>query len=84
MIFSTLFKAALRESNLADDVRLVRVADIGIYNHGMVLKILPENMTYANVEPSDIKRIIGVTLKHGNPVKDLLYKPRVPPDAPGA
>ena len=57
-------------------MRLVRVADIGIYNHGMVLKILPDNITYANVEPSDIRRIIGVTLKHGNPIKDLLYKPR--------
>ena len=33
-------------------------------------------MTYANVEPNDKKRIIGVTLKHGNPVKDLLYKPK--------
>ena len=74
--FFGVFKAALRESNLADNVRLVRVADMGIYNQGVVMTILPENMTYANVEPSDIKRIIGVTLKHGNPVKDLLYKPK--------
>ena len=74
--FFGVFKAALRESNLDDNVRLVRVADMGIYNQGVVMTILPENMTYANVEPSDIKRIIGVTLKHGNPVKDLLYKPR--------
>ena len=74
--FFGVFKAALRESNLADNVRLVRVADMGIYNQGVVMTILPENMTYANVETSDIKRIIGVTLKHGNPVKDLLYKPR--------
>lgn len=74
--FFGVFKAALRESNLADNVRLVRVADMGIYNQGVVMTILPENMTYANVEQSDIKRIIGVTLKHGNPVKDLIYKPR--------
>jgi len=56
-------------------VRLVRVADMGVYNQGVVMTILPENITYANVEPHDIKRIIGVTLKHGNPVKDLLYEP---------
>jgi len=74
--FFGVFKAALRESNLADDVRLVRVADMGVYNQGVVMTILPDNITYANVEVHDIKRIIGVTLKHGNPVKDLLYQPR--------
>jgi NADH:ubiquinone oxidoreductase subunit F (NADH-binding) len=74
--FFGVFKAALRESNLADIVRLVRVADMGIYNQGVVMTILPENITYANVRHNDIKRIIGVTLKHGNPVKDLLYQPR--------
>jgi len=74
--FFGVFKAALRESNLADNVRLVRVADMGVYNQGVVMTILPENITYANVEVHDIKRIIGVTLKHGNPVKDLLYQPK--------
>jgi len=74
--FFGVFKAALRESNLADNVRLVRVAEMGVYNQGVVMTILPENITYANVEVHDIKRIIGVTLKHGNPVKDLLYQPK--------
>jgi len=74
--FFGIFKAALRESNLADNVRLVRVADMGIYNQGVVMTILPEDVTYANVGSNDIKRIIGVTLKHGNPVKDLLYQPK--------
>ncbi len=74
--FFDTFSNALRESRLSDEVRLVRAADIGVYGQGIVLKILPENITYANVQFQDIKRIIGVTLKHGNPVKDLEYRPR--------
>ena len=73
--FFDLFTSALRESRLSDEVRVVRAADIGVYNHGIVLKILPENITYARVQPHDIKRIIGVTLKHGNPIRDLEYRP---------
>ncbi len=74
--FHDTFMNALRESNLTAQINLVRVRDIGIYNHGMVLKILPDGITYAGVEPADIRRIIGVTLKHGNRIQDLEYKPR--------
>jgi NADP-reducing hydrogenase subunit HndC len=74
--FHDTFMNALRESNLTAQINLVRVRDIGIYNQGMVLKILPDNITYARVEPGDIRRIIGVTLKHGNRIHDLEHKPR--------
>ena len=74
--FHDQFAAALRESNLSGQINLVRVRDMGIYDHGMVLKILPDGITYAGVGPADIRRIIGVTLKHGNLIQDLAYRPR--------
>jgi len=74
--FHDQFMNALRESDLTAQINLVRVRDIGVYNHGMVLKILPDGITYAGVGPADIRRIIGVTLKHGNRIQDLEYRPR--------
>jgi NADH:ubiquinone oxidoreductase subunit F (NADH-binding) len=74
--FHDAFMNALRESTLDTRVHLVRVRDIGIYGHGLVLKILPDGITYAGVETADIRRIIGVTLKHGNPIQELLFRPR--------
>jgi len=35
----------LREDNLHDHVQVVRVSDIGIYEHGLVVKIYPDNIT---------------------------------------
>ncbi|MFY9402827.1 MAG: NADH-ubiquinone oxidoreductase-F iron-sulfur binding region domain-containing protein [Candidatus Omnitrophota bacterium] len=66
----------LREDNLHDHVQLVRVSDVGVYEHGLVLKIYPDNITYANVQESDLKRIAD-SIKDNRVIDELIFKPKV-------
>ena len=75
--FYTRFLEHLRENNLHEQIQVVRVADIGIYEQGLVVKILPEKITYVNVGDADIKRIIDVTFKEGKVIEELNFKPKV-------
>jgi NADH:ubiquinone oxidoreductase subunit F (NADH-binding) len=72
--FYTLFATRIREEGLESAVQIVRVADIGIYNQGVIVKILPDNIVYANVKESDLSRIIEKTLKNSKTIEDLLLK----------
>ncbi len=65
----------LRQDSLHDHVQVVRVSDIGIYEHGLVVKILPDNMTYANVQESDLKRIAD-SIKDSKAIEELVFKPK--------
>ena len=66
----------LREDNLHDHVQVVRVSDVGIYEHGLVVKIYPDNITYANVQESDLKRIAD-SIKDTKVINELVFKPKV-------
>jgi len=66
----------LREVNLQEQIQVVRVADIGVYDRGMVVKILPDKVTYVGVEDSDIKRIIDAAGKGNEVIQDLIFKPK--------
>ena len=74
--FYTRFLEQLRENNLHEQIQVVRVADIGVYEQGLVVKILPEKITYINVNDSDIKRIIDITFKDGKVIEELNFKPK--------
>ena len=71
--FYNRFTDALRQRNMSRGFQFIRVADIGLYGHGVVLKILPDNIIYHNVQEGDIERIIDKT-KTGKIVDELLYK----------
>lgn len=71
-IQTQLLKVA-REKGI-EDLQVIRVADLGIYNKGIVLKIVSLDIVYANVQPGDIDRIIQTTIKDGTPIEDLLLK----------
>ena len=58
----------LREKGLENEVQLVRVADIGVYGRGVVIRVLPENFLYAQVEDADIAAIVEQSLIAGKPV----------------
>ncbi|MDD5120475.1 MAG: NADH-ubiquinone oxidoreductase-F iron-sulfur binding region domain-containing protein [Candidatus Omnitrophica bacterium] len=64
----------LRGSNLHSQIQVVRVADIGVYDKGLVIKILPDKIIYCNVQDSDIKRIVDSTLDQGKIIEDLVFK----------
>lgn len=70
----TLFLNELRDAGLEENVQAVRVADIGIYNKGLVVKIIPDELTYINVKDDDIARIIDTTVKKGKRIEDLTFR----------
>jgi NADP-reducing hydrogenase subunit HndC len=71
--YYTLFMNSLREQALSDQVQVVRAGDIGVYNRGVVIKILPD-LIYNEVKESDIPRIIESTVKGDKILEDLLLK----------
>ncbi|HNX69028.1 MAG TPA: NADH-quinone oxidoreductase subunit NuoF [Candidatus Omnitrophota bacterium] len=62
-----VFLGILREKGLENEVQLVRVVDIGIYGQGVVVRVLPENFLYANVEEADIAGIVEQSVIGGKP-----------------
>ncbi|HOW88490.1 MAG TPA: NADH-quinone oxidoreductase subunit F, partial [Candidatus Omnitrophota bacterium] len=71
--FYGFFLGGLREKGLENDVQLVRVADIGVYGQGMVVRVLPEDFLYVNVQDSDIPAVITESVIGGKPIKDKLF-----------
>lgn len=73
--FCAAFLNLLRENALEDKVQAVRIADMGIYDQGLVMKFPRENIIYANVQEKDFKEIIDKTIKSGQIIEELLFKP---------
>ncbi|HSW58759.1 MAG TPA: NADH-ubiquinone oxidoreductase-F iron-sulfur binding region domain-containing protein [Dehalococcoidales bacterium] len=71
--FYSRFLDALREHDLLVRVKVVRAADLGYYGQGMVVKILPDDILYHNVQYNDIERIVSKTLQNKQVIEDLLY-----------
>jgi NADH:ubiquinone oxidoreductase subunit F (NADH-binding)/NAD-dependent dihydropyrimidine dehydrogenase PreA subunit len=69
--FAALLAGQLRERELADKVQVVAVADIGVYDRGIVAKILPEGFIYANLEAGHIPEIIEKTIMNGEKIPAL-------------
>jgi NADH:ubiquinone oxidoreductase subunit F (NADH-binding)/NAD-dependent dihydropyrimidine dehydrogenase PreA subunit len=74
--FYTYLLDYLRENNLHSQVQAVRVADIGVYDRGLVIKILPDGITYVNLKDTDIKRVVDAAFKDNKVIEDLVFKPK--------
>lgn len=70
--FYTAFLNQLREKKMENVVQLIRVTDIGVYNQGSVVKILPDNLVYGPVEEKDIPLIIQESLIAGKRIDALV------------
>lgn len=66
------FQKTARELGMEDTVQAVRVSDLGIYNQGVVVKILPNDIIYTNVKLEHVEKILKATVKEGTPIEDLL------------
>ena len=75
--FHQYFIDLLTQSNLDSPIEVIRAQDIGVYNQGNAIRILPQNIIYTNLKKEDIKRIISATLKQGRILSDLHYKPKI-------
>ncbi|MFA6599958.1 MAG: NADH-quinone oxidoreductase subunit NuoF [Candidatus Omnitrophota bacterium] len=70
--FYTAFIDQLRQRKLENSVQLIRVADIGVYNQGIVVRITPDDFLYGHVEPKDIPRIIDESVVGGKRIDSLV------------
>lgn len=71
-LFFDTFDKKIKENGLEGKTDLVKVSDIGIYNKGIVIKILPQDVTYSDLNEGDITRIIESTLKKDKVLIDLV------------
>jgi NADH:ubiquinone oxidoreductase subunit F (NADH-binding)/NAD-dependent dihydropyrimidine dehydrogenase PreA subunit len=65
---------AIREKGLEQTVQAVRAADIGLYKQGVVVKILPYNIVYVNIEEADVAEILDKTVVAGEIIERLTAK----------
>ncbi|MCK9572912.1 MAG: 4Fe-4S binding protein [Candidatus Omnitrophica bacterium] len=73
----TQFLDHLRQNDQHSRIQVVRVADVGLYDKGLVIKVLPDRITYANVQDRDLERIANSLCENKEAIKDLVYKPKV-------
>ena len=74
--FSDLFNSALRDRGMDDEVQVVRSADINVYNRGIVVKIIPGDITYSNIEEKDIDLIVRKSIRKNDAVKEIRIDPK--------
>ncbi|MFA5263075.1 MAG: NADH-ubiquinone oxidoreductase-F iron-sulfur binding region domain-containing protein [Opitutaceae bacterium] len=64
----------LKRKGYAGKVQVIRALDMGIYNEGMTVQLLPSAVTYANVLAPDVARIVAESVVKGKVINDLLWK----------
>ena len=73
-----IYKNLVRESELQgvhDDVQVVKTGCFGFCEQGPIVKILPDESFYVQVDPEDAKEIIAEHIVKGREVERLVYKP---------
>lgn len=72
--FYDSFLKSLQKEGIEKEVQLVRAADLGLYNKGIVVKIFPGEFIYTYLKLSDISRVVKNTIQKGKPVENLEHK----------
>ena len=70
---STAFKEEIKKQGLEDTVDLKTTGCHGFCEKGPLVVILPENICYVQVKPTDVDQIISQTIKESKIVDSLLY-----------
>jgi NADP-reducing hydrogenase subunit HndC len=63
----------LKRHALNNSVQVVRAMDMGLYNEGMAVQLLPSGVTYSNVLAPDVARIVSESIVGGKVIPDLLH-----------
>jgi (2Fe-2S) ferredoxin len=72
-IFTLLNEEAAKQG-VKDKVQIVKTGCFGFCERGPIVKVLPEDSFYVDVQPEDAKEIIAEQILKGREVKRLLYK----------
>jgi NADH:ubiquinone oxidoreductase subunit F (NADH-binding)/NAD-dependent dihydropyrimidine dehydrogenase PreA subunit len=68
----SLFQKTVKEMGLENKVQIVRVSDLGVYDQGLAVKVIPDDIIYANVKQEHIEKILTVTVKEGKKIDELV------------
>ena len=72
--FQFAFTEELKRRGLAGRIQVVRALDLGVYDEGVAVQLLPSAVTYANVLANDIARIVAESVEGGKVLDDLIWK----------
>ena len=72
--FQASFEQEIKISTLDPKVPILRALDMGVYDEGLCVQLLPSGVTYSNVLSPDIRRIIFESLQNGRVIDELLIK----------
>ncbi len=72
LFFEKLIREELAVHGLEERVKVYRAMDMGLYQRGICVQLLPSRVTYANVTGPDIRRIIAESLREGTVLENLL------------
>jgi NADP-reducing hydrogenase subunit HndC len=70
--FQELIREELAVHGLDGQVKVHRALDMGLYQKGVCVQLLPSRVTYAHLSGPDIRRIIKESLRGGQVLEDLL------------
>jgi len=71
--FKESLELELSEAGLADKVQVLRALDLGIYDEGLAVQLLPSGVTYTNVLSRDIARIVTESIGRQTVLEHLLW-----------
>jgi NADH:ubiquinone oxidoreductase subunit F (NADH-binding)/NAD-dependent dihydropyrimidine dehydrogenase PreA subunit len=66
-----VFLQRVKDAGLADTVQVVRARELGIYNKGVAIKLLPRGDSFVNVGEADVPEIVA-SIKTGAAVAERL------------
>ncbi len=73
---TTFFQETIREEleyhGMGSRIQVCRALDMGLYQQGVCVQLLPSRVTYANLSAPDVRRIITETLQGGRILEDRL------------
>ncbi|HLP03303.1 MAG TPA: NADH-ubiquinone oxidoreductase-F iron-sulfur binding region domain-containing protein, partial [Opitutaceae bacterium] len=72
--FQFSFAEELKRRGLAERMQVVRALDLGIYDEGVAVTLLPSGVTYTNVLAPDVARIVEQSVAGGQVIDDLLWR----------
>ena len=71
--FQFSLQEELKRRGLDDRVQVVRALDMGIYDEGAVVQLLPDAVTYTNVLAPDVARIVSESIEGQKVLDDLIW-----------
>ena len=72
-IIAERLQQALERNNIADKVDIITTGCFGFCEKGPIVKIIPDNTFYTQVDPDDADEIVGEHIIGGRKIERLLY-----------